>query len=184
MDQLQFVNELSKLRPSATFLSLMGYRNEAGEIANYSIIFHVSYESTLRRSIEALDSLEPKTDYERIAKEELLDSYWASLDRMATTPLEELLDSNYTYFMDDNHKIIKGIKMHHSGILHLYGLVNHKRVLLPGNYRPGDSRRPLTKAKDQLRKSLPISKWRQFRLTANQVDRISVENLSFLLVPA
>ena len=174
-----FLSELSKLRPSSTFLTLCGYRNEASEVADYSIVFHMSYENAIKRSLVALESVVPSGDYEGIAKQELLTSYQASLDKMATTPVEEMED-HYTHFQDESGKFIKGVKMHiATGTLHLYGLVNHKRVLMPGQYKKSN-RRPLTIAKDNLRRLCPVNKFRQFKITPNQVDRISVENLSLL----
>jgi len=177
----QFVSELGRLRPSATLLSILGYRNEYSEVADYSLVFHISYENALRRSLTALESVIPSTDYESIAKRELIDSYNKSLDKMATTPIEELED-NYTRFLDEDGNHIKGVKMHtESGTLHLYGLVNHKRVIMPGLYpKKADNRRPLTVAKDKLRKLCPVNKFRQFHITPDQVNSISVENLSLL----
>jgi hypothetical protein len=179
MSQEQFVSELSKLRPAATFMSLLGYRNESSEVADYSIVFHMSYKNALRRSIVALDSIVPEDDYAAIAKQELIISYQASLDKMDTTPVEEI-DDNYTRFFDSDGSHIKGVKLHtETNTLHLYGLVNHKRVLMPGQYKQ-TNRRPLTIAKDKLRRLCPVSKFRQFKITPAQVDSISVENLSLL----
>jgi hypothetical protein len=179
MTQKQFVSELGRLRPSATFLSILGYRNEASEVADYSIVFHMSYENALRRSLVALESVVPSTDYESIAKQELMVSYQTSLDKMATTAVEEI-DDNYTRFFDEDGKYIKGVKLHTTtGTMHLYGLINHKRVLMPGQYKTSN-RRPLTIAKDKMRRLCPVNKFRQFRITPEQVDRISVENLSLL----
>ena len=179
MNQGQFVSELSKLRPSSTFLSLMGYRNDHSEVADYSIVFHMSYANALRRSLVALESIVPSDDLEATAKQELQGSYQASLDKMATTPIEEI-DDNYTRFFDDDGSYVKGIKLHtETNTLHIYGLVNNKRVLMPGQYKK-INRKPLTIAKDKLRRLCPVNKFRQFKITSNQVDRISVENLSLL----
>lgn len=179
MTQDQFVLELGRLRPSSTFLTLLAYRNEASEVADYSIVFHMSYQNALRRSLAVLKTVVPDSDYQSIAKKELVASYQASLDKMATTPIEEIEDG-YTRFFDEDGNYIKGVKLHRaSGALHLYGLVNHKRVLTPGQYKQ-TNRRPLTIAKDQLRRLCPVNKFRQFKIVPNQVDRISVENLSLL----
>ena len=179
MTRDQFVLELGRLRPSSTFLSLLGYRNSFSEVADYSIVFHMSYENALRRSLVALESVVPETDLDALAKQELMDSYQTSLEKMATTPLEEL-DDNYTRFFDENNISIKGIKLHTAtDTLHLYGLVNQKRVLMPGQYKK-TNRRPLTIAKDNLRRLCPVNKFRQFKITPSQVDRIAVENISLL----
>jgi hypothetical protein len=179
MERKQFVEELSKLRPSATFLSLIGYRNEHSEVADFSIVFHMSYENALKRSVAALETVVPTDTLQALAKQELIDGYTKSLTKIATTPIEELED-NYTRFFDADGSYIKGVKLHtESDTLHLYGLVNAKRILVPGQY-PTRNKRELTKAKDQLRKLCPVEKFRQFRIRPDQVDRISVENLSLL----
>jgi hypothetical protein len=179
MNQEQFVAELAKLRPSSTFLSLLGYRNEHSEVADYSIIFHMSYENALKRSIMKLEEVVPADDLQAQAKQELIDGYRASLERMATTPVEEI-DDAYTRFFDTDGSYIKGVKVHTAThTLHLYGLVNLKRVLMPGTY-PHRNRKELTIAKDKLRRLCPVDKFRQFRILPSQVDRIAVENLSLL----
>lgn len=179
MNRKQFLNELSKLRPSSTFLTLNGYRNEYSEVADYSIVFHMSYESALKRSIETLKSLEFTGDLEKQAKEELLTSFNHSLLKLASTPMEELED-HYQHFLDENGNYIKGIKLHtKTDVLHLYGLVVHKRVLIPGHY-PHRNSSPLTVAKDKMRYLTSVGKFRQFKILPSQVDSISVANLSLL----
>lgn len=179
MDQKQFVGELSKLRPSATFLSLNGYRNEHSEVADYSIVFHISYENALKRSIAVLDAVVPADTLQALAKRELIDGYSTSLNKIALTPVEEI-DDAYTRFFDSDGSYIKGVKLHtKTNTLHLYGLVNSKRVIIPGQYAHRN-KKDLTKVKDQLRKLCPVDKFRQFKITSAQVDRISVEHLSLL----
>jgi hypothetical protein len=179
MDQKQFVAELAKLRPQATFLTLNGYRNEYSEVADYSIVFHMSYEKALKRSIVALEGVVPVDSLQALAKQELIDGYTSSLKKMAETPVEEI-DDAYTRFFDTDGSYIKGVKVHTAtSTLHLYGLVNLKRVLMPGHY-PHRNKRELTIAKDKLRKMCPVAKFRQFKILPSQVDRITVEKLSLL----
>lgn len=179
MNRTQFVAELAKLRPSSTFLTLIGYRNEHSELADYSIVFHMSYENALHRSIEALSKVNPTDALQVVAKQELLDGYRASLNRMAETSIEEV-DDAYTRFFDEQGNYIKGVKLHTATqALHLYGLIVHKRVHIPGMYKKSN-KRALTVAKDQLRKLCPVNKFRQFKILPDQVERITVENLSLL----
>ncbi len=180
MDNLQFVAELAKLRPGSTFLAVKGYKNEASEIADYSIAFHFSYENALKKSIETLAKLDLKDDLEKQARHELLNSFAKSLARGAASPELEERDPTYSYFKDDAGNYIKGVKLHTaSNTLHLYGLVVHKRVLLPGLYAP-KNQKPLTVAKDKLRYMTPVGKFRSFRMLPYQVDSISVQNVSLL----
>jgi hypothetical protein len=180
MDQSQFVAELAKLRPSSTFLTISGYRNDASEIADYSVAFHISYENALKRSIKTLAEMELTTDLEKQARFELLDSFARSLAKGSASPELEERDPTYSYFKDDDGNPIKGIKIHNaSGELYMYGLMVHKKVRLPGIY-PSKNKQPLTVAKDKLRFLCPVGRFRQFRINPSQVDHISVENLNLL----
>jgi hypothetical protein len=179
MNTSKFVSELAKLRPSATFLSLIGYRNEYSEVADYNIVFHVNYKNALQRSIIALEGVVPTDNLMAQARQELIDGYTKSISKMSETPVEEI-DDAYTRFFDTDGNYIKGVKLHtKTNTLHIYGFVNVKRVIMPGNY-PHRNKQELTVAKDKLRKLCPVSKFRQFKITESQVDKISVENLSLL----
>ena len=89
-------------------------------------------------------------------------------------------DDAYAHFIGENGSIIKGVKLHKAtGTLHLYGIVVHKLVKLPGFYKKVNSK-PLTIAKKKLSYLTPAGKFRQFRITADQVDSIAVQGLSLL----
>ena len=180
MDNHQFVTELGKLRPSSTFLTVRGYRNEHSEIADYSIAFHFSYENALIKSMDILRGLDLNTDLEKDARQQLLNSFAGSIARGASSPELEDRDPTYSYFKGDDGNYIKGVKMHKdTWTLYLYGLVVHKRVLMPGFY-PQKNRSPLTAAKDKLKYLTPMGKFRSFKMTPSQVDYIAVENISLL----
>lgn len=177
--QNNIVSELSKLRPGSTFLTIKGYRNEYSGVADYSIIFNMSYKNALLKSINNLIDLVPADDLEAKAKKELIDGYQNSLSKLEETPFEEL-DNNYIHFKDESGNYIKGVKYHmESKTVHLYGLVVHKKILMPGNY-PAKNKRPLTVAKDKLKKNCPASKFRQFKLLPERLDFISVNKLTLL----
>jgi hypothetical protein len=178
MNKRQFVSELAKLRSSATFLTLKGYRNEYSEVADYSILFHMSYENALKRRVAVLEKYVPVRDLEVTAKKELLKSFSDSLYFLKRFPAENRGDGYAHYFLND--RPIKGVKLHlKSDNLHLYGLVVHKKVIMLGSY-PLDSRNPRVIVKDRLRKMCPVGQYRQFKIVPSQVDSISVENLSLL----
>ena len=179
MNHVNFVAELAKLRTSSTFLTLKGYRSDSGEVADFNIIFHMSYKNALLRSIAVLESVIPNDALEAQAKKECIESFMTSLDKIETTPIEEIEDS-YRRFTDSNGQYVKGVKLHEeTNTLHLYGLVVQKKVLMPGTYKKVNHK-PLTVAKDKLRRLCPVSKFRQFKITSDQVDSISVENINLL----
>jgi hypothetical protein len=179
MNKSQFISELAKLRPSSTFLALMGYRNKFSEVADYSIVFHMNYKNSLEKSILILEGVVPDTDLQAVAKRELIDGYTTSLNKVSETSIEEI-DDAYTRFFDSNNKYIKGVKMHTaSGNLHLYGFLVHKRIIMPGTY-PVSKKRALTIAKDKLRKLVPVNRFRQFIVEPDRVDHISVAHMTLL----
>lgn len=179
MNKEEFVMELSKLRPSSTFLSLVNYKNAFGEVADYNMVFHINYGHALERSINLLSSINPTSDLEVRAKQELITSYYSSLDRLANTPVENI-DDEYKRFFDSNGKYIKGVKMHiASDTLHLYGFLVNKRIINSGTY-PIQNKRDLTVVKDKMRRLCPVDKFRQFKIVPTQIKRIAVENLSLL----
>lgn len=174
-----FVVELAKLRPNSTFLTLKGYRNEHSEISDYSIVFNVSYQNALKKSIVSLSEYVPISALEIKAKDALIESFKKSLTNMETTPFEELQE-NYTHFKDEDGSYIKGVKFHdESQTIHLYGFVAHKKVIIPGNY-PKRNKQELTIVKDKLRKLCSVSKFRQFKILSDQLDYIAVNKLILL----
>jgi hypothetical protein len=184
MDNEQFLLELEKLRQSSTFLTIKGYCAENGEIADFNIIFHMSYKNALLKSINIVNnfkltdlpiSLQNDQLFD-LAKQELLTSFSKSLDKIDNISLEDL-DDGYIRFYDQNNDHVKGVKLHkNTGILHLFGLLVNKKIIMPTTYKHVNHK-PLTVIKNQIKKSCPISKFRQFRITADQVESISVENL-------
>lgn len=175
----EFVAELSKIRPSSTFLVIHKYRNEQSELADFNILFHISYKNALEKSLKTLEAFEPKDDLQKQAQQELIVSFLDSLYKIDTTKIDEI-DDGYQRFFDENSLPIKGIKLHIStNMLHLFGLVVHKKIYLPGKY-PKINSKPLTIAKNELRHLTPVGKFRQFRITAGQVDSIRVEKLMLL----
>lgn len=176
MNQSDFIQTISEIRPSSTFLSLTDYCNANQEVADYSIVFHVSYETLLNKSIEQLTQYSPVDSIEEEAKVSLLSSYQASLKKIQESSIEETQDG-YRHFQDGEGNWIKGVKIHEdSGTLHLYGKVVHK-VVKKGSAKKETKSSNLTLAKQRLTMDLPISKWRQFKLSPNQVGKICVENL-------
>ena len=178
INKLAFVNELSKLRPHSTFLTLKGYRSNSGEIADYSIVFNISYENALHRSIRALEAMKGLSNIEKLARDELIESFQSSLTKI-NTPSQPLNDG-YHRFLDEDGEFISGIKLHiATNTLHLYGLIAHKRIIFQGTY-PQTNRSELTIAKDKLRANTSAGKFRQFKIVSDQLDYISVDKLTLL----
>ena len=129
------ITKLSQLRQSATFLAINGYRNANSEVANYSIVFHMNYENALKKSLQELEGMPADSWLAKQAIAELAKSFEKSLESLKTTPVEEI-DDSYHHFKNDDGTYIKGVKVHSAtDTLHLYGLVAHKKILMPGIYK-------------------------------------------------
>lgn len=182
MAEKNIVETLASGRTSSTFLSIRGYRSASGEIADHTICFHMSYGSALERSIAALSEIVPADDTEATAKAELLASYQKSLEKVRSEP--EVLGEVYDRVLDSKGAPIKGIKYHRqSGRLHIFGLAMAKKVLVPGTYSKEVKSKPLTIAKNRLRKSLPVERFRQFIVDPSHCEAIRFEGQTLTLTP-
>lgn len=180
MDHSSIIEKLQTLRPNSTFLSITDYTNNQNELADYNIVFHVSYESLLKRSVDKLIQYQPKNDIELQAKRELLTSYTNSLKKLETSDIDQVSDG-YRHFYDDSGRMIKGVKLHEeTDVLHLYGLVVHKKVKQSATSTKKTNSKDLTLAKNKIVNTLPISKWRQFKIQPDRVAKIAVENINLL----
>ena len=175
MDNTDFISELSKLHGASTFLTLKGYRSSSGEIADHQIVFNMSYENALKRSINTLKAMSLSNDLERNARAELITSYTSSLAKINDGSSIEERDDTYIHFEN-----VKGCKVHkETNTLHLYGRLVNKKVILPVEYKKVNSK-PLTIAKAKLSSLCSVGKFRQYKITAEQVDSIQIQNISLL----
>lgn len=179
MNKEEFVAEIGKLRPGSTFLVLHKYMNAHGEIADFNIIFNMSYENALRRSIAVVEQLSYPPGLKDLARKQVLESFEKSLQKVLTVPVDEQED-NYKHLYDEQGKLINGIKLHiESATLHLFGLVHMKRIHKEGLYKEVKSA-DLTLAKNEIRRLCPVSKFRQFKIEASQLEHIAVQKLTLL----
>lgn len=183
--QSRCTRELASLRRGATFLSVQHYINNFGEVSNFSICFHVSYQNALQKAIDLLHDYEPTAQdcvdkpyspgHLASAKFELLDSHKMSLS--GNNPLATSAHA-YDAVVDHDRQPIDGIKLHREqDILHLWGFLVHKVVLIPGQYPP-DNRHLLTRAKDDLRAMTPLGNFRQFKLGPAKFEKFVVQGIT------
>lgn len=179
MNTKAFLAALSTIRPSATFLSVRGYTSNEGEISDFSIIFHMNYKNALQKSLDILDIYVPENDLETEAKTALMTSWRKSLDKMNETKEESVGDA-YHRVTDADGDYLPGVKIHTAtNTLHLYGLVNSKRVHKKVDRKPKNSKE-LTIAKDRISANCPVSRFRQFVIAPDKVDSIIVEKMELL----
>jgi hypothetical protein len=73
----------------------------------------------------------------------------------------------------------KGLKMHkETNELYVFGMQVQKTVIEEGEYKE-DTRKPLTRAKDEIRKQLRTSKYRQFKIDRAEQFKIKGDVIVF-----
>lgn len=179
------VRKFSELKPHSTFLTVHNYTCvENKKVADWSIVFHISYHNALRRSINTLQSLSLSPldcigrgySYTTLlqARAEMLISYDLSLRGMNYSPSAD----SYDQVMDYNGNIIPGVKLHREqDLLHLYGFVVHSRIISPPVLKHTEHL-PLTLAKMDLERKTPLCRWVQFRLEGGRFDKLVVDHLT------
>jgi hypothetical protein len=148
-------------KTNVTFVSIRNYTNKYGEIANHLINVGASYSKAKERDIEFLKNLdlnsnefEFKSDMALLieAKQSLIESFENPSVNRSQGQIEA-----YT-------NIVDGVKVHNeSGKVYVYGYRQSKTILQDGVY-PVVNSKPLTKAKDEIRKLLRTSKYTQYVL--------------------
>lgn len=142
-----------------SFVSIRNYTNKNGEVSNYLINVGASYERAKVRDIEFLENLN-FGEYEFKSDLSLLEQARQELIAAFIKPNKNLSEGQTNAYTH----IVKGVKVHNeNGQIYIYGYKEKKEVLVKGEYG-ADTRKPLTKAKDELRKLLRTGKFTQYIL--------------------
>jgi len=159
MDDLTF---FAGIRPSATILTVREYLSKTtGEVADYQLVFHVNYAKSLEKSFYIVEEFAPQNEHEEVARQELLDSYTARLEKIKTTPIDEATPF-FQRVRDEDNNIVKGVKIHtETGKIHLFGFLIHKKPIKAGVYKEVNSSEK-TLAKNKIEALTPVSKFRNF----------------------
>jgi len=176
IEALKVINAISsvlaKSPTGVSFVSIKGYTNSYGEVSNNLVNVGASLENAKKKDIETLQSLDVTTlNGDSIlletAKVELINSFIKP-------------DENRSQGQIDAYTIVaKGIKVHNqTGEIYVFGLRNSKTVVVEGVY-PQVKSRPLTIAKNQLRKELKSNKFTQYKLSSTAVMKMNGEELIF-----
>lgn len=165
----------NKIRQDATMLSIMKYRDNFEGLADYSIVFHINYINAVKRSKQILEGISTKNSLEKLAKQELVESFDDTLSGKKNP--RDTSSHAYEPICDPKLQIIKGVRWHTDfSRIYLYGFIVHKRIIEHANYK-NDNRMPLKIVKDEMRSKLPVSRFRQFILIPGRFEKLSVEKM-------
>lgn len=152
---------IDKSITNVSFVSIRNYENKFGEIANNLINVGISYENSKEKDIQFLKELNVNSFDSKLDKT-LLEQ--ARLELISSFEKPEINRSEaqknaYTH-------IIKGVKVHNeTGEVYIFGYRESKTILQQGNY-PIVKSKPLTMAKNELRKLLRTGKYTQYVLSS------------------
>jgi hypothetical protein len=151
-------NIIKKIKNSPTgvsFVSVKEYENKSNEISNYLINVGVSLENAKSKDIEYLENLDVKTLKTDIDFDLLNEAKIALIEALKKPNQNRSNGQKNAYTT-----ISKGIRLHNeTNRLHVYGFFVKKDVIVKGVYKTVNSR-PLTIAKNYLRKGMKSTKFR------------------------
>ena len=149
---------LAKSPTGVSFVSIKGYTNSYGEVANNLVNVGASYENAKAKDVATLQAMDVTsmggdTILLEKARVELINSFLNPNENRSNGQKDA-----YTH-------ICKGIKVHNeTGAVYIFGLREQKKVIIEGTY-PVVNSRPLTLAKNQLKKGLVTNKFTQYNLS-------------------
>ena len=155
------------------FASLTYTAKESGEVARHTVLLGFNYKTSVEKSLLELEIIRPSlTGIDAIAADELLESFRKTLNGT---------QDGYTKAETYADTAVKGLKVNTvDNSLQLFGLVQSKVVLTPGNFKVVKSAEK-TIAKNKLRKELPVGKFREYALDNGAIHgaRINGETIEF-----
>lgn len=176
IEALKVINAISsvlaKSPTGVSFVSIKGYKNSFGEVSNNLVNVGASLENAKNKDIETLQSLDVTTlNGDSIlletARVELINSFIKPNENRSQGQINA-----YTI-------VAKGIKVHNeTGEIYIFGLRQSKKIIEQGVY-PIVNSKPLTLAKNELRKELKSNKFTQYKLSSTATIKMNGEELIF-----
>jgi hypothetical protein len=162
----------SKSVTGVSFVSIRNYTNKFGEVSNNLINVGANYEKAKQKDITFLENIN-FSDYEFKSDLSLLDEARKVLIASFIKPDENRSNGQINAYTH----IVSGVKVHNeTGVLYIYGHRENKQILTNGEY-PIVKSKPLTIAKDELRKLLRTGKFTQYALEIGNEVRANGETL-------
>lgn len=156
-----------------SFVSIV-YTNKDGEVQKTLINVGVSYDNAKLKDIEYLKGLDVKTIKSSQNKATLEEARKALLGALISPSKAHSQGQINAYEYLNN-----GLKVHkESGKLYVVGMKVKKEVLKQGEYK-ADTRRPLTVAKDDIRKTMKSTQYRNYDLSEMAKVTIKGDTLFF-----
>ena len=161
-----------------SFFHLKGYTaTKSGEVADHLVNVGFSYENAKNTDIEMLKNLDVKTLKSNFGIQLLEEARTALLGSLISPSKARSQGQTNAYT-----QISKSLKVNNeNGNLYVYALAVKKTIITEGEYKPVKSK-DLTLAKKEIKKLMKTNKFRQFKITSEQVKTLSGRNTPHLVL--
>lgn len=156
------INKLNAMLPQISgFVAINGYSNKYGEVADVIVNVGMNYPKAKEQDIETLKKVSVSSLANETVSSMLLEEARAKLIEAFIKPNENRSKGQ----IDAYTHMGNGIKVHNvTGDIYIYGYKHRKTVVVKGDY-PKVNSRPLTLAKNLLRKGLKTGKFSQYKVS-------------------
>lgn len=153
-----------------TFVGVTYRAKESGELSRYTVLVGVDYGNLTRKSLAEARAVIPadnsKGSLDRKAKAEVIRSLRNTLENAKRGEQNDAYTKRGMYT-----PVAAGVNVFEDGTFELKGIVVQRRVLEAGVHKTVKSR-PLTVAKDAIRRQLSLAKWRTLCLDAGALETL------------
>lgn len=155
-----------------------------GEISRYTVILGFNYNTLVEKSVTELEVIiggfdERTPEIEREAAAEVMASLQKTLEAHERGEQNEDYTKKGQYIPMGN-----GISLNTSdNTIQLFGLI-HSKVVLKEGVRKEVKSKPLTIAKNKIRKQLSVSKFREFALDLENIGSVRLNGETIELIPS
>ena len=172
-NKLDLIVSFSKIN-GTQFVAVRNYENSKGEVANHVVNLNVDYGKAKLKDIETLKNLDVSTLNDKGLGRDLMEKARQALLGAAISP-----NVNRSKGQTEAYKTIcNGVSIYvgqdetKQGEIKIFAMAVSKKVIVEGVY-PKVNSRPLTIAKNIIKKELKATKFR--RLTLNNVGSVKAQ---------
>ena len=185
-DMRKFFDGIENLN-GAKFITLNGYVNEAGEIANHNILVNINVMNAKKTDNKMLHDTNVEVISKKSAKSFALDILNLALSEMIIASDKNISENKedrtaQSQAQTDAYiQFGKGLKLHkETGLIHIFGFKNQKKITKPGVYKPVNSS-DKTLAKKEITKVLNLRSGKFHTFKIAEIKSVNLENKTLVI---